>query len=364
MRCDFNGAAASDLRVSLGDGADAASVSGESPSDPGGPLPSDVLIAGGPGADRLDAGTAHGILHGGKGNDVLTAGSLPIEFRGGTGNDRMVGGAGADRFSASPVRDGRDTLIGGGESDIASYEARGRGVRADLEGDRDDGARRERDRIARDVEGLAGGSGSDRLFGDGRGNTLLAGDGRDLLVGRGGDDTFDGVTSRAAGVMATGGDRILAGAGDDSVAAGAGPDLIDGGAGRDRVSGNAGDDRIELRDGGLDEAECGEGHDRITLDQRDHFSHRYGGTCELFFRSRPPVAVFFGHEARTFVEEPAVTVVIGCPGDARAACTGEAEMIVNGRPGGATPLSFEPGEHAEVRLPLDSESWERSRRGE
>ena len=368
VRCTFgeglleSDPVSSDLRVSLGDGDDAASVSGEVPAEGGGP--SDAIIAGGPGDDRLDAGSVHGVLDGEAGDDVLTAGTRVVEFRGRAGNDRMVGGPEADRFVAGRVRDGRDTMIGGGGVDIASYEARRRGVRADLEGDRDDGARRERDLIAKDVEGVAGGHGADRLLGNEGPNTLVAHDGRDLLVGRGGNDYLDGATSGVQDVIATGGDRIVGGAGADHVAAGAGPDVIDGGRGRDDVFGNAGDDRIDLRNGDLDEAACGDGRDRIRLDRLDYFSNRYGGACEVVRRSRAPVAVFFGRDVRAYADEPAVTAVIGCPGDATAACTGEAEMVVEGRPGGPASFSIAPSEFEQFRVPLDTESWERSRGGE
>jgi hypothetical protein len=367
VRCDFQGAPlepevrASDLRVSLGDRADTASVSGQTPAGrSGGPLPGDAVIAGGAGDDRLDAGSIFGVLEGGRGNDLMTAASGPVEFRGGGGNDRMVGGPGPDRFIAGRGADGRDTMIGGGETDLVSYEARTRSVRADLQGDRDDGARHERDRIAKDVEALAGGAGSDRLFGDAHANNLYAGNGRDLLVGAAGADSLSGGTPAPDNGSGGGADRMLGGAGDDFVVGGTGADVLDGGPGRDLVIGNAGDDRLELRDGGPDEGRCGDGRDRIQLDQQDYFTNKYEGPCEVVTRTRPPVAVLFGkNEVLRDGAEPAVHAVVGCPGDAPAACTGEGEMIVDGRSGGPGQFTVNPSEFG-VRVPLDAESWDRS----
>ena len=382
VRCDFSGgtlergAASAELRVSLGDRDDTASVSGEPQPTYGGPLPDDAYLDGGLGEDRLDAGPQFGFLDGGAGDDVLTASLRAAELRGGHGNDRMMGGPEPDRFIAENTRDGRDTMSGGGQDsggipgndansyDLVSYEARRRGVRADLAGDRDDGGRGERDRIGRDVEGLAGGAGGDRLIGNGRANILTAGGGRDLLVGRAGHDHLYGAMPSGDAVPGAGADRVFAGAGDDTVAGSTGPDEIDGGAGRDHVAGNAGNDRIDLRDGALDEGGCGDGHDRIRLDQRDYFSNRYDGPCEVVRRTRPPVAVFIGRSLLAYGDEPAATAVIGCPGDAPAACDGEAEVVVDGRSGGPATLSIEPSEFQQARVPLDTESWERVQRRE
>lgn len=348
VRCDFGDAAPADLRLSLGDEADAALVAGEAPPPRQG-VPVGAVITGGPGDDHLKAGAAYGVgslygvLDGGAGDDVLTAGE-PVEFargfhfRGGAGNDRMVGGSGEDLFVADSTRDGRDTMVGGGKSDTVSYETRSSGVRADLEGDRDDGARGERDRIATDIENLIGGAGSDRLSGDRRRNLLGAGYGRDLLAGRGGDDDMSG---------------------------GAGPDVIEGGRGLDFVTGGAGNDQLDLRDGTLDDASCGHGRDRILLDQRDFFSNTEGGVCEIPERSRAPVAVPVGrYDVLGSHQRQSVTAIIGCPGDAPATCTGEAEMVVDGRSGGPASLSIEADHAEQVEVPLASEAWERFRRGE
>jgi len=143
-----------------------------------------------------------------------------------------------------------------------SYEARRGGVRADLQGDRDDGAPGELDRIGSDVEDLTGGDGSDRLVGNGRRNTLVAGGGRDVLAGLGGNDALDGQS--AHGPPADDGDRMLGGSGDDSLTGGAGNDVLVGGAGRDFVQAGPGSDAVLLRDDAGDRVECGGGRDRLS----------------------------------------------------------------------------------------------------
>ena len=357
VRCDFGDATSADLRVSLGDGADVANFSGTIPFDESGASGGDAVVSGGAGRDRLDAGSVSGVLSGGAGDDVLRAPRGGVRFRGGAGNDLMVGGAAADEFLAERGRDGRDTMVGGGGSDTVSYGPRRRAVRADLEGDRDDGSRGERDRIGADVENLSGGAGADRLAGNGRRNRLIARGGRDVLIGRGGNDMLDGEFAVRGG--SGGADRLLGGRGNDDLLAGGGGDSIDGGPGADFVRAGAGNDRVALRDGSYDELECGRGRDRASLDRRDWFSGLFGGRCEVVRRSRPAVAIFIGNgEVRFHADRPAAIGPIGCPGDAAARCTGTAELRAQGRSGGRVSLSIRPNRFDQVEIPLDPETWE------
>ena len=315
VRCDFGDATSADLRASLGDGGDVANFSGTILFDEAGAGGGDAVISGGAGRDRLDAGSVFGVLSGGTGDDVLRAPRGGVRFRGGAGNDLMVGGTSGDEFLAEGMRDGRDTMVGGGGSDMVSYGPRRRAVRADLEGDRDDGSRGERDRIGADVEHLSGGAGADRLTGNGRRNRLIARGGRDVLIGRGSKDMLDGEFALRGGDG--GADRLVGGPGNDQLLGGGGDDSIDGGPGADFARGGPGDDRVDLRDGSYDELECGRGRDRASLDRRDWFSGVFGGRCEVVRRSRPAVAIFIGSgEVRFHADRPAGIGPIGCPGDA------------------------------------------------
>lgn len=353
VRCDFAGATVADLRVSLGDRADVTHVLGRIPeyeADIGGV----VAVAGGPGDDRLDSGTANGRLSGGSGDDLLRSHNGNL-FTGGPGSDRMLGGPGFDTFRAGRGLDGRDTMLGGGGHDTVSYEARRGGVRADLQGDRDDGAPGELDRIGGDVEDLAGGDGPDRLVGNGRRNALVAGGGRDVLAGLGGNDALDG--QAAHGHPADDGDRMLGGSGDDSLTGGAGNDVLVGGAGRDFVQAGPGSDAMLLRDDAGDRVECGGGRDRLSLDRLDWYEGHYHA-CESVRRSAPPVAIYIDNQLTSFTERPVAMAQIGCPGDASATCTGTAGVVSDGRSGGSVAIALRPGEFAFLDLPLDDTTWE------
>ncbi|MCS7032951.1 MAG: hypothetical protein NZ561_03030, partial [Phycisphaerae bacterium] len=78
---------------------------------------------------------------------------------------------------------------------------------------------------------LAGQSGSDRIFGNGRDNLLRGGSGDDTLFGFGGEDT------------------LLGDADDDVLDGGSGNDSLDGGSGDDRLFGFGGRDTLIGSDG-------------------------------------------------------------------------------------------------------------------
>lgn len=191
---------------------------------------------GGPGDDRLTAGSSINVLAGGEGNDVLRATTRDTNaFDGGPGDDRLFGHSGFDELDGGG---GRDELYGRGGEDImrdgdepgaadsdlfdggsgrccliipgdrVSYRGRTAPIRADLAAGRG-GEAGERD-VYVDVESIEGGSGADRLLGDGHKNSFIGRPGRDRLVGRGRDDAlFPG----------TGGGPVSCGAGSDVVGA-------------------------------------------------------------------------------------------------------------------------------------------------
>lgn len=187
--------------IRLGDGDDRLSYAGVRPDE-------GATISDGPGNDAIRGSAHDDVFVNGPGGDVL---------RGGAGEDDLEGGPGGDR------------LIGGADEDTVRYDNRRGRVRADLQGDADDGAPGERDRIASDVENLVGGRGKDRLTGNRRANDLDGGAGADRLFGRAGADEIEG---------------------------GEGNDRIVGGRGRDDLSGDRGRDVIEARDGRRDALRC------------------------------------------------------------------------------------------------------------
>src|SRR5919109_1264033 len=120
------------------------------------------------GGDRNDIVRINGvgaILRGGDGNDALLGPDFGSRFEGGKGDDLMIGGDSTDLFEEGPARNGADAMRGSGNVDEVSYRKRRGKIRADLQGDRDDGEPGERDQIDDDVEDLSGGRANDRLDG-------------------------------------------------------------------------------------------------------------------------------------------------------------------------------------------------------
>jgi Ca2+-binding RTX toxin-like protein len=204
--------------IQLGDGDDRLTYTGVSPDD-------GATISDGPGNDVVSGSAGDDTFVNGPGNDVLSGGAGEDDLPGGPGSDRLIGGA------------GRDTV---------RYDDRHGAVRADLQGDADDGASAEHDQIASDVENLVGGRGNDRLTGNRHANQINGGAGKDRLYGRAGKDEIDG---------------------------GPGNDRIVGGSGRDDLAGDDGRDRISARDGGRDDIRCGfylTPRDVAIVDRHDH----------------------------------------------------------------------------------------------
>jgi Ca2+-binding RTX toxin-like protein len=213
------------------------------------PPPSDNILSGGTGDDRLDAHGTPGraSLAGGDGGDRLLGGPGRDSLRGGGGADDLLGRGGPDRLDGGPDD---DTLLGGSGTDTASYASRTALVSVVLDALRNDGEDGENDLVL-EIENVIGGQSGDHLVGDGRRNVLAGRAGNDGLFGRGGRDSTDG------------------GAGNDYAAGGEGDDELTGGAGRDRLFGEAGDDLFRARDGLADRVGGGAGLDRARLDALD-----------------------------------------------------------------------------------------------
>lgn len=131
------------------------------------------------------------------------------------------------------------------------------------------------------IENAVGGSGADRINGNGLANALTGGAGADTLYGGAGNDTLSGGEGRNFLRGEEGDDRLIGGTafddlhgnmGDDTVSGGLGDDWVVGGQGRDTlygedggdvVLGNLGDDTL---DGGAgdDVVRGGQGNDTVT----------------------------------------------------------------------------------------------------
>jgi Ca2+-binding RTX toxin-like protein len=211
----------------------------------GGVLGNDTLIGNG-GNDTLVGNTGDDVLDGGGGGDtadfsganadlvvsLLIAGAQDVggglgldtlisieNLTGGNFNDVLVGngehnvlfGLDGDDFLSGGAGD--DELDGGAGSDTADYSSDTAGVRAVLDAHMVKGALTGTDQFS-GIENIVGGSGDDKLQGDGNANVLIGNAGDDALSGKSGDDILIG---------------------------GAGADVVSGGSGADQFVFLAGD---------------------------------------------------------------------------------------------------------------------------
>jgi Ca2+-binding RTX toxin-like protein len=241
------------------------------------------VLDGSYGDDLLDGGLGPDVLNGGGDDDVVdyslrrtgvlvninaerdsgNAGDGPAGARdlvsydiegivGGPGNDTLLGSGKDNVFLGGP---GADRFSGFGGSDLVVYAERKKSVKVSLDGVANDGRRRERDNVHRDVEGVLGGSAGDVLTGSAAGNILAGGPGADSLSG------FRGV---------------------DFLLGEAGADLLTGGRGADGYDAGPGADRVHSRDRQPDLVTCGPGKDAVTADAVDAVKR----DCEKVSRGR------------------------------------------------------------------------------
>jgi Ca2+-binding RTX toxin-like protein len=265
-----------DLTIRVGDGDDAATISGDVF------IPYPALLAGGEGADVLSVrGLAedeflHVRLVGGEGDDTLFGGGFPDVLVPGPGNDTVRGGPGpwADDVFEGP---GDDLIDGGPGADTPIYEAAPAAIVADLAAMTVSAPGWGRERLV-NVEaihgsrfadllrgsttgsGLYGSRGDDRLIGKSANDSLAGGPGDDHLRGNGGSDYFEGDA---------GADDLRGGSGWDSIYGGPGEDRLIGNRGRDSLYGGAGNDRLLGRDRMRDRLDGETGRDCASFDRRD-----------------------------------------------------------------------------------------------
>ena len=284
-------------------------------------------ISGGPGNDNLTAPT----LDGGEGNDVLKG---SVSIKGGPGNDDMTGapnnnGSDGVTFHEGDANNGSDTIRGqnGGDEfggDEVSYAGRAEAIRADLRGDRDDGAAGENDMIGANVESITGGNGNDVLTANKKDNRLVGSEGADTLNAGAGDDVlyagYSNVQSRSRTK-----DELNGGPGDDTLQGSRGANRLNPGTGRDSVTAGRGADVVLARDRSVDRISCGQGRDGLRVDRLDFF----GLGCERARRRGLAAAVPLGLAVFNTGELPYAE--IGCSGDAPRRCRGTVTAIFKGR---------------------------------
>ena len=139
------------------------------------------------------AGITNLLVVGGDGNDSLDASTIStgVQFFGGGGGDQLAGGSGDDLLAGGG---GEDTIAGGLGSDTNSFEGIGLGVTATVSADGTGTASYGTvSESFTGIENLTGSDNDDVLTATGAAaNTLLGGDGNDILAGGGGTDVIDG----------------------------------------------------------------------------------------------------------------------------------------------------------------------------
>lgn len=201
------------------------------------------------GHDRLDASqltTTTVYFEGGFGDDTLIGGEADDTIKGeyddaagdgAEGNDWIEGRGGHDTLIGDGAEGGADTILGGDGNDV-------------IRGDGGDGA-----------EGLS--------------DSLLGGNGNDIVSGNTGDDFLDG---------GAGHDLLMGGRdgseGNDTIISGSGNDILIGGKGNDRLVATSGRN-ILLGGRGADTLIAGGGGDLLVSDATDYDQNPAGLTAML-----------------------------------------------------------------------------------
>jgi Ca2+-binding RTX toxin-like protein len=159
-------------------------------------------LEGGSASDTLSGSSKANLLIGNKGNDKLYGLAGNDTLSGGAGNDRLDGGSGTDTADYTDLKSAVVIDL----AKTAAQDTKGAGL----------------DKLV-SIESIAGGKGSDSLFGSGGANTLSGGDGNDKLYGRGGTDILVGGDGNDVLDAGSGtGERLVGGAGNDRYMLGTG----------------------------------------------------------------------------------------------------------------------------------------------
>ncbi len=127
-----------------------------------------------------------------------------------------------------------------------------------------------------------GGNGNDTILGSPTyGDSVLGGDGIDVINGQGGNDSVDGGNGRDAITGGDGNDSLTGGDGSDNITGDLGNDIISGGNHADVITGGDGDDNIDAGQSN-DTVTGGTGNDTINgSDGQDSLSGEVGNDSIL-----------------------------------------------------------------------------------
>jgi Ca2+-binding RTX toxin-like protein len=215
-------------------------------------------------------GAGFDYLVGGSGDDYLSGGNEDDTLEGRGGNDHLRGGAGHDWYAFGPIAGGlgsdRVTEPADADTDTLDFSDLLGGVTINLGSLTDQTVKASyltltlSDRYG--IEDIYGTPGADRLTGNFRANTFLAGDGNDTLAGSLGADRLFGQSGNDLLKGDSGADVLDGGAGNDELKGGTGNDALDGAAGNDELDGESGNDLVN-GGAGDDELDGATGNDQL-----------------------------------------------------------------------------------------------------
>ncbi len=238
-----------------------------------------VSMAGSAGDDLLVAGPETTAINGGSGDDILVTGAGDIELWGRSGRDRFVISDGAQNVTIKDYQSGSDIIdltglpflrtmaqvtitpiTGGavlryGDTVLTVLTANG----ATLMPSQFSGAGSIE--ITRYPPGYVYADTPENL-GTAAADTLLGGNGDDVIRGLGGADWIDAGAGHDTLDGGDGNDWLLGGAGNDWIEGGSGADMLAGGTGADTLLGGAGNDLL-LGGAGNDQMRGGDGADML-----------------------------------------------------------------------------------------------------
>ena len=236
-----------------------ATVGGVQPTVSGGDAQGDLVSAGfddiwgGDGNDTLTGDANDNAIDGGPGDDTIA---------GGDGTDTLTGWTGDDTFDEGDAENGDDTIDGGLGVDSVDYSARTTDTIVDLTGLTDSGEDANGNGVAEEgdvvtAENASTGSGDDTIIGNGLDNVISGGAGADDMDGAAGVDTLD-YSADTVGVVVNLSSGVTSG-GDAEGDVIADFENATGGAGNDSLTGS--NDENVLIGGAGDDTFVGRGDD-------------------------------------------------------------------------------------------------------
>ncbi|MDO5296608.1 MAG: M91 family zinc metallopeptidase [bacterium] len=278
--------------------------------------------------DELHHGKRAIYISGGAGNDTITASAdmaMGMYITGGKGNDIIVGGSGSDtiidNYGSNNINGGAgdDTIIAKGKDESAGLLQRAKTLLTD------------KGVLAQIVEG---GLGND---------TIITGDGHDIITDSGGDTTVYAGGGNDTITVADGNSSLYGEDGDDVINGGSGRDYIEGGRGNDKIFGNAGGDVIYAGKGN-DYVEGGDGNDFINAGRGDDEVHGGAGRDVIFGLSGND-KLFGGGDADTIIAGKGRDTVDGGEGS-------DTIRTTSGLYGNDTVLNAQPNEDIKTLNPV------------